>query len=78
MRLPHISIQTNMIFQGLAFAAQVLTAISPMVPDQYKELIAPCLAILQWVIAQRAHVSTPSGKPLVEQCAETTKPIALK
>lgn len=67
MRLPHISIQTNMIFQGLAFTGQLLTAATPVLPAKYKDLIAAVLAIIQWTVAQRAHMSTPAGQPIVEQ-----------
>lgn len=73
MRLPHISIQTNMVFQGLAFTGQILTALTPVLPSKYKDLIAAVLAIIQWFVSQRAHMSTPSGQPVVDDSKPAAK-----
>lgn len=56
-----MKISTNMILQVLATAAQLMNAVSPMLPDKTKILLAGIIAGLQTMVSAVGHYSTPNG-----------------
>jgi hypothetical protein len=53
----------NAIVQGVAIAAQVFNAVSPLVPAEQRAKIAGIIAAAQAVTAAIAHFRNPDGTP---------------
>jgi hypothetical protein len=55
----------NVIVQGLATAAQVFNAVSPLIDPDQRAKIAGIIAAAQAVTAAIAHFRNPDGTPAV-------------
>lgn len=59
-----MKISTSRILQALGGALQIANLVAPVVPADYKPLIAGIVAVLQWIVNDIAHKSTPDGSPV--------------
>lgn len=58
-----MTITWNMVFQGIATAAQYGNQVMDIAPPKWKPGVALAIGLLQTVVAWRSHYSNPDGTP---------------